>query len=78
MRVHNRFQSVIAVSHACLALLILLSLNGCGIHFHRPEDAKLAQAAVDAFKETKLNDTVTAEFAAAAELLAQEIKAIRR
>jgi hypothetical protein len=59
-------------------LLTVLLYTGCGIHFHRPEDAKVAQSAVDAFKDAKLNETITAEFAASAEILTQEIAAIRR
>lgn len=61
-----------------LVLLPILLFPGCGIHFHSPEDAKMAQSAVDAFKDAKLNETITAEFAASAETLTQEIAAIRR
>lgn len=78
MRVHNRLQTMIAALHVCLALLFLTVFAGCGIHFHRSEDAKVAQSAADAFKDAKLNETVTAEFAASAEILTQEISAIRR
>src|SRR6478736_6109686 len=58
--------------------ILIFHLSGCGIHFHSPEDAKVAQSAVDAFKDAKLNETVIAEFAASAEILTQEIAAIRR
>lgn len=78
MQIKNRLQTTIITSYACLALLLPISLGGCGAHFHRQEDAKVAQSAVDAFKDAKLTETVAAEFSAAAEILTQEIAAIRR
>ena len=69
-----------SISPVLFISLLLLggTFTGCGIHFHRPEDAQLAQSAVDAFKGAKLAETVTAEYASSVQILAQEIAAMRR
>jgi hypothetical protein len=61
-----------------LLIISIFFLNGCGLHLHRPEDAKLAQAASVAFNDAKLAEALKAEFDAAAEILNEEVGAIQR
>lgn len=61
-----------------LLIISIFFLNGCGLHLHRPEDVKLAQAASVAFNDAKLTEALKAEFDAAAEMLNEEIGAIQR
>lgn len=62
-----------------LSLLVLcLVVNGCGLHLHRPEDAKLAQAASAAFTDAKLTEALKTEFDNAAAILNEEVAAIQR
>lgn len=76
-----RAQSMAVQARCCIALVLMVALffaAGCGIHLHRPEDAQLARTASAAFKDAKLTDALKMEFDAAAEMLNDEIAAIRR
>lgn len=61
-----------------LLMVAAIFIAGCGIHLHRPEDAKLAQTASTAFTDAKLTEALKAEFDAAAEILNDEVVVIRR
>lgn len=59
-------------------MIAVIFVTGCGIHLHRPQDAQLARNASAAFKDAKLTEALKGEFDAAAEMLKDEVAAIRR
>ena len=58
-------------------MLAAFLFGGCGIHLHRSEDALLSRTASASFKDAKLEDALKSEFDTAAQILNDEIAAIR-